>query len=396
MNINFYCSESRANKKGLADIVITIQVRGQKRIMAPLNMKYSPQLFAKEMTSKKGGVARDYCEKVRANINKHITELLDKGQELNQNEIKEYILRGCKDKTYTLNDMFAGFLSIQYNRIGTEISQEMYDRYVTAKDKFYKDLKLDGTEAAESIIFDDLVNYKSTLLKNYKESTVSTHLNKIKAVFRYAFNAGKIQSFPFDNIVIKKGYLDEVKFLTDDELDKIKDKEFSTERLTKVKDCFLFQCYSGLAYIDMKMLSKDDIKFDNKTKLYYINKPRHKTKVKFFSILLGSAVEIITKYDFVLPVPSNQKMNAYLKEIQDLCGIETVLTSHVGRHTYATQLLSNGFTIEQVAQCLGHDPSDTKITARYAKIYDTTLLDNAGKIQEKMIKKEIEKILQTN
>ena len=362
--------------------------------MCPLPLKYNPDLFNKELTSKKGGLSKTYCEKVREKVNVYITKLLDDGKEINPQDLKDFIQRGCADKTYTLNDMFAGFLAIQNERVGTEISQEMYDRYVTAKDKFYKDLKLDGTEAAESIIFDDLVKYKAKQLKQFKESTVATYLNKIKAVFRYAFNAGKIGSFPFDNIVIKKGYSDdEVKFLTDDELDRIKDKEFSTERLTKVKDCFLFQCYSGLAYIDMKMLVKDDVKFDNRTKLYYINKPRHKTKVKFFSILLGSAVEIITKYDFKLPVPSNQKMNAYLKEIQDLCGIDIVLTSHVGRHTYATQLLSNGFTIEQVAQCLGHDPSDTKITARYAKIYDTTLLDNAGKIQKKLIKKEIEKIL---
>ena len=141
----------------------------------------------------------------------------------------------------------------------------------------------------------------------------------------------------------------------------------------------------------MKNLTRDDIKFDDSSKLYYIKKKRQKTGVEFFTILLGSAVEIITKYDFQLPVPSNQKVNAYLKEIGDICGIDKNITSHSGRHSFAVLLLNEGFSRSMVAKCLGH--SDERMTERYAKILDTTLLDNAGKIQKKLIKKEIEKIL---
>jgi site-specific recombinase XerD len=143
----------------------------------------------------------------------------------------------------------------------------------------------------------------------------------------------------------------------------------------------------------MKGLIEDDIKQDQETKLYYIKKNRQKTGVEFFSILLGSAVEIITKYEFKLPVPTNQKMNAYLKEIADLCNIDKEITTHMGRHTYGTLLLSNGFGIEMVAKCLGHDPSDTKITARYAKIFDTSLLEKGEKLQAKLMKKAIDRII---
>jgi len=392
MNINFYCSESRANKKGLADIVVTIGIKGYKRITVPLPMKYSPQQFTKEMTTNKGGIAREYCEKVRASINKHISDMT--GQDIDPEELKEFITNGCKEKTYTLDDMFTGFLSIQNARVGAEISQEMYDRYITAKKKFYDDLSLTGNEAANTINYDRMATYKAEQLKKYKTSTVSTYLNKIKAVFKYAFNNGKLTVFPFEGIVLKKGYnSDDIKYLTQKEIDTIEDKEFSTDRLTKVRDCFLFQCYSGLAYVDMKGLIEDDIKQDQETKLYYIKKNRQKTGVEFFSILLGSAVEIITKYEFKLPVPTNQKMNAYLKEIADLCNIDKEITTHMGRHTYGTLLLSNGFGIEMVAKCLGHDPSDTKITARYAKIFDTSLLEKGEKLQAKLIKKAIDKII---
>lgn len=391
MDINFYCSPSRANKKGLADIVVTIGIKGYKRLSIALPMKYNPALFTREMESSKGGIARSYCENVRNNINSHINDLIKDNKPIEPDEIKEFVQRGCVDKTYTLDDLFGGFLSIQFKRVGSEIKDDMYDRYVTAKKTFYEDLNLKGTDAAEKVTYDMIVSYKAKLLKTLKASTVATRLNRIKAVFRYGFNIGKLKSFPFQNIILKKGASDEIKYLTQAEIEKIKDKEFATDRLTKIRDIFLFQCYSGLAYIDMKNLTRDDVKFDDSSKLYYIKKKRQKTGVEFFTILLGSAVEIITKYDFQLPVPSNQKVNAYLKEIGDICGIEKNITSHSGRHSFAVLLLNEGFSRSMVAKCLGH--SDERMTERYAKILDTTLLDNAGQIQKKLIKKEIEKIL---
>lgn len=391
MDINFYCSPSRTNKKGLADIVITVGIKGYKRITVALPMKYEPSLFKKEIASSKGGMSKTYCEKVRNKINAFITELIDKDKPIVPEEIKAYIERGCADKTYTLNNLFSDFLAIQYKRIGSEINQEMYDRYIKAKDTFFTDLDYTGEEAADVVTYDTIAGYKATLLKKLKTSTVSTRLNRIKAVFKYGFNSGKLKVFPFQNIKINKGVTDDIKYLTPEELNKIKDKVFTLDRLNKVKDLFLFQCYSGLSYIDMKNLGKDDIHFHDGTKLYYIKKKRQKTGVEFFTILIGDALEIITKYDFKLPVISNQKMNAYLKEIGDLAGIEKEITTHTGRHSFAVLLLNNGFSKELTAKCLGH--TDVRMTERYAKVLDTTLLEHAGKIQQKLMREELNKMM---
>ena len=161
-----------------------------------------------------------------------------------------------------------------------------------------------------------------------------------------------------------------MEFLTEDEVKKIKDKQLYCDRLDKVRDLFLFQCFTGLAYADMAKLTKEDF-LGNSLGQTYIKKERCKTRVTFIAVLLPEALEVAKKYDYELPVLSNQKYNAYLKEIKDICGISKPLHTHIGRHTAATYLLNKGLSLETVAKILGH--SSTSITKHYAKLLDNSV-----------------------
>ena len=185
----------------------------------------------------------------------------------------------------------------------------------------------------------------------------------------------------------------EIIFLDDDELRTIEEKVFSIERLSRIKDFFIFCCYTGLAFRDVQQLTKDDITKDLDGELQ-INYRRQKTG-KIISIpLLPKALEIIRKYKDdpisvsegkLLPIPSNVKFNAYLKEIADLCGIEKNLTVHTARKTFATTiLLLNDVPMETASELLGH--YSVKMTQQlYGKIVNKKVKRDIRKLKEKLV-----------
>ena len=179
--------------------------------------------------------------------------------------------------------------------------------------------------------------------------------------------------------------------LTQDELQIITSKQFPTERLNQVRDIFIFCCFTGLAYIDVKKLKRSEIGIGiDGEKWIFTN--RQKTETASRIPLLPITQEILERYadhpqcsneGCVLPVPSNQKMNAYLKEIVDVCGISKDLTFHIARHTFATTVtLSNGVPIETVSKMLGH--TNLKTTQLYAKVLDRKVSDDMNKLRDKL------------
>ena len=160
---------------------------------------------------------------------------------------------------------------------------------------------------------------------------------------------------PFVNHHFHLEYVDRG-FLTDEEIQVIMKKEFPTQRLEQVRDVFIFSCFCGLAYIDVANLKEDNIvELDEKK---WIMTKRQKTNIPSNILLLDIPLKIIDKYKGktkggkLLPILSNQKMNSYLKEIADVCGIKKTLTYHVARHTFATMTLSKGVPIESVSKML--------------------------------------------
>ena len=166
-------------------------------------------------------------------------------------------------------------------------------------------------------------------------------------------------------------------YLTDEEITKILKKKFVSERLEHVRDIFIFSCFTGLSYIDVKSLTQENIRTSFDGNLWIMTK-RQKTDIKVDVPLLKIPKMILDKYKdklpngLLLPILSNQKMNSYLKEIGDVCGIRKNLTFHLARHTFATTTtLAKGVPIETVSKMLGHTNIET--TQIYARITNSKI-----------------------
>jgi site-specific recombinase XerD len=250
----------------------------------------------------------------------------------------------------------------------------------------YKNYKKDN-------IFLHELNYKfikdfETFLYNHKPADhqkpiqtngVVKHMVRIKKMIGLAVKLEWIDKDPFARYSIKAQKVNR-DCLSQSELSKIENKAFTVERITLVRDLFVFSCYTGLAYIDLINLSPDNlVKGDDGE--FWIKTNRQKTDTPVSTPILPKALAIITKYktneravanNKVFPVISNQKVNSYLKEIADLCGITKTISFHLARHTFATTVtLSNGVPIETVSKMLGHTKIAT--TQIYAKVLENKI-----------------------
>ena len=207
----------------------------------------------------------------------------------------------------------------------------------------------------------------------------------MKKVIRIALANDWIKKDPFFGIQFKHDET-HVEFLTQEELERIMNKEFTVPRLELVRDTFIFCAFTALAFVDVKNLTSEHLMKDNNGALW-IRKPRQKTGNMSNIPVLSVTKRLIEKYadhpecvkkNVLMPVMSNQKLNSYLKEIADLCGIHKKLTTHTARHTAATVVfLANNVSMENVAKILGH--SNTKMTQHYAKVLDSSIMrDMAG------------------
>ena len=221
-------------------------------------------------------------------------------------------------------------------------------------------------------------------------NTAVKYIKNFKKIIRLCMAHGWLNKDPFLGYKAKLKAV-ERPFLSKEEIQTMYEKEFVSDRLTQVQDVFLFCCYTGLAYVDVKKLSKShvNIGIDGDK---WIFTHRQKTDTSTRVPLLPLAQELILKYEdhpecvnsnVLFPVLSNQKMNSYLKEIVNVCGINKELTFHIARHTFATTVtLSNGVPIESVSKMLGH--TNIKTTQYYAKILDKKVSDDMSVLRGKL------------
>ncbi|WP_303025405.1 site-specific integrase [uncultured Parabacteroides sp.] len=193
---------------------------------------------------------------------------------------------------------------------------------------------------------------------------------------------------PFCNHKLKKVKKDRG-YLTKSELEKIIDFKPDNKRLEKVRDIFLFCCFTGFDYSTTAALAEKNIVTDDEGSLW-IETHRIKTGTPSKVKLLDIPLFILKKYElrrdgnFLLPVMSNAKYNLYLKEIASICGIEKRVTSHLARHTFATTVTyANGVSIESISKMLGHTKLST--TQIYARIVDKTVSNEMDKLAEKLL-----------
>jgi integrase len=213
------------------------------------------------------------------------------------------------------------------------------------------------------------------------------YLSNFKKIIHICMNNGWLAKDPFVGFKMSKREI-ERPFLVQEELDAIIKKDFPIQRVAQVRDIFVFCCYTGLSYVDVERLTNEDLAIGIDSEKWIWTR-RQKTDTETRVPLLPPASAILEKYkghpmcvrrNRLLPVSSNQKMNTYLKEIADACGITKKMTFHTSRHTFATTVtLSNGVPIETVGKMLGH--RNLKTTQHYAKILDKKVSDDMAKLR---------------
>ena len=269
---------------------------------------------------------------------------------------------------------------VKFNTVLSHLESFMLHKY-SVTDKNLKELNLE--------FFCDFEFY----LRSQKKiglNTTAKYLQSFKKIITTCVTKSWLNKHPFAGYKFKMKTV-EREILTQEELDTLHEKHFSIDRLNAVKDIFLFSCYTGLAYIDVFNLTPNNITIGIDGEKWIFTH-RQKTETASRIPLLPPAMDIVEKYknnpqlinrQKLLPVLSNQKMNAYLKEIAACCGIAKEFTYHIARHTFATTVtLTNGVPIETVSKMLGHTRLQT--TQHYAKILDKKVSMDMGNLKAKL------------
>ena len=238
--------------------------------------------------------------------------------------------------------------------------------------------------------FHDLTKSNITLFdeflrgKGFKETTLHNYHKINKVYINEAIRFGLMEDNPYKGMKISRGKPEKRKYLTPEEFQSLKDCDIPDEKICRVRDLFVFQCYTGLSYSDLCKFrfDTDVIEKDGK---FVIADRRLKTNEDYFIVLLSPAVAILKKYDFRLPIISNQKYNDFIKVAASYDHIKKELTTHCARHTFAVFALNNGIPIEVVSKMLGH--TDIKTTQIYAKILNSEV-EKGFDLLENKIRKE--------
>ena len=342
-------------------------------------------------------VIKEYLDLYVLKIEKIYNQIVKYEEDVRISEFKLMILGKHKDDVIpTLlelidkhNDYFAKLVAVG------ERSKASLQKYMRVKDLIqifnskkngFKDIQIDKVNSRYIYNLESFLKFESEYKGKLgiKNNSTVKYFKNLKTICNYALKMELIEKNPFN---LYGGKIKEVEtcFLTEEELERIENKDFKIDRLERVKDMFLFSCYTGYAPVDALKLTRKNI-IQDANKNLWIKTNRQKTESSSNVPLLPQAIRIINKYQFesetLLPKISNQKMNAYLKEIAEIVGLDKNLTWYVARHTFATTVtLGNGIKIENVSAMLGH--KTIRQTQHYAKILDSSVSEDMQKLMEK-------------
>lgn len=385
----FYLKKPKNFKEGQRPVYLRITVNGvSSEICTKRKCDYSDwnnlagrmdgkTEFAKSLNSYLDVLQRKVYE-ARKNLveNEHLVtaeniKTLLLGKEIS---VHKYMLMG-EFKHH--NDQMAALVGIEYAPGTLERYTTSYNHTRAFLEWKYKVSDIDITRLNYEFISEYEFWLKS--VRKCDHNTTMKYLSNFRKIVKRCLLNGWLQKDPFMGFKMPKREVERTA-LTELELQKMASLTISIERLALVRDIFLFSCYSGLAYADVKKLRREDIIIGVDGEKW-ISSKRQKTDVTARIPLLPPALAILEQYHNhptceiegrILPVLSNQKMNSYLKEIADACGFTKTLTYHIARHTFATTVtLSNGVPIETVSKMLGH--RNLKTTQHYARILDTKI-----------------------
>ena len=331
--------------------------------------------------------------KIKTSITDIYNRLVSSKKEFDVVDVKNEFL-GKSDSKGIL-EIFDYYLKTIENNIGHGYAYRTLKHYRVSRKKLaeFINSKLRKKEIPITSVDYNFLNQFDMFLKSkygVHQNTAWNYHKHIKRVMNLAVSMGHLDKSPYNQFKTKLEQANR-DFLTKDELCKLETKEIDLDRLSIVRDIFIFACYTGLAYSDISKLSPEHIQTrDDGNQWIIIN--RTKTKSQCSIPLFPNAIEILERYsDYpepllrgrVLPVASNQKLNSYLKELAEICGINKKLTMHMARHTFATTVtLSNGVPIETVSKILGH--KSLKITQIYARVLENKISEDMMALKGKL------------
>lgn len=398
VSILFYINRAKTNKEGVCPLYVRVTVNS-KRFEFSSNKFVAPEKWS-SLTSKMKGNSEDarllnkHLELLKFQILDAENKLLLKNIPITAENLKEELL----GKSITKRMLIPIFLD--HNEkikalVGQDYAAGTIERYNTSLKhtqdfliwKFKKN-DIDISEIDHAFITEYEFWLRS--IRKCANNTAVKYIRNFKKIIKICMANGWLDKDPFINYKAKlKTVVRD--FLSQDEIEIILNKTFVSERLELVRDIFIFSCFTGLAYIDVKKLTNVNINLGiDGSKWIFTH--RQKTDTSTRIPILPIAESILDKYknhpycinyNVLLPILSNQKMNAYLKEIADVCGINKELTFHIARHTFATTVtLSNGVPIESVSKMLGH--TNIKTTQHYAKILDSKISNDMSMLKQKL------------
>jgi site-specific recombinase XerD len=328
--------------------------------------------------------------------------LLEKNETITSDALKS-VLKGRNENAKMILKVFEQHNDEVKSLIGKDFSASTLERYNTSFDhtKAFILWKYGVSDMEiKKLDFEFISQYEFWLktVRNCNHNSTIKYLANFRKIVNRCIRNGWLQRDPFVGFKMTKKEVTP-EFLSDHELKLITEKRFVSNRLDQVRNIFLFCCYTGLAFADVKKLKTSEIGIGIDGDKWIFTS-RQKTETATRVPLLPVALEVLDKYKDdpqclnsgrALPVLSNQKYNSYLKEIADVCGINKKLTTHTARHTFATTVtLGNGVPIESVSKMLGH--TNLKTTQHYAKVLDKKISDDMNALRNKMSKAESNKL----
>jgi len=403
LKVIFYLKSEKADKNGECSIFARITYK-TNRISLSTGKTISKErwIYTNNLRNllrlEKEKVLKNYLELYRLNVEKKFNHLFNIDPEVSLEMLKAELTGKSKIQTSktTINEVMqrhnkffkrkvdAGERSAaslqKYKRSGELLTAFMKKHY-TVED-------MPVSEISNSFVYnlEEYLKYESSFKGQVgiKNNSVVKYMKMYKTACNYCIRMDLFVRNPFDAYDGKLSVKDAV-FLTQQELKLIEEKTIFMERLQKVRDIFLFCCYTGYAPVDALNLTPANLFEDNDGNLWIMTN-RTKTAIRENVPVLPPAMAVIKKYKNkqigLLPQISNQKMNAYLKEIADICEINKHLTWYVSRHTFATTVtLGNGVRLEHVSAMMGH--TNIKQTQHYAKVLDVNIMEDMEKLKLK-------------
>lgn len=392
--VSFYLRSNYENKEGKSPVMLRLFLNGEMANFGSTKVYVDKSLWVNATSRLKGRssdalVANASLDAIASSL-QGIFKKLEGYEGLTLDKIRSVYLG--KDREYnSFLPVFDKFLEDAALQVGINRSKDNLQKYIVIRKNFesfllYKYARKDINLREFTIAtLQDFEHYISTT-GGCAGNTVHKKIKMLRTVVLYALNRGIMLQDPYVGYSIKRMPVNRG-FLTDEEILQIAHKELKVQRLCLVRDLFIFSCFTGLAYIDVANLMPENIvTLDGKQ---WIMTKRQKTRVETNVLLLDIPKAIIKKYSHktyrngkLLPILTNQKTNAYLKEIGDICGIKKNLTFHLARHTFATMSLSKGVPMESVSKMLGH--TNIKTTQIYARITNKKIEHDMEQLADKL------------